>query len=512
MTQNSMKNAKSRIVTFLIVGATLVLAGIAVFTAIRLYTLKDQPVAPTAPESEPEAADIAPVNRVNIVCRGGGVKFGGVPPDMINNLIITPSIPTFNMDEDSGKWTLRNVYTIQSALKKVGFKFVVATCYCPDETGGSCNENCILHNVYNSNQTEPVNGVGPELVEGWPNNVPEEFINRYTRGESAARFELIREVDYECGKFQTDLVVLKSSLDKDCRGSHDAYTTYATRLECPVVDIPEFTCNSWSDVNIQGCTWDKWSSNPRGSDCVIEPVDASSVRLNLNVDGATKMQFVKLSNSGGTIVPCDTLDDSADWSALENYATTKIFDLGTSDPGEVKVCGRFFDTNNQEAKCGGIIEIEETGSPLDNSCEELTFTVGEEKLACNDNCAGGGDCEDDLTCEYFTIVDPGSGDSATAWACRNPECVEETDCICPTATATASASPSSSPTSSASPNPTPTPTSTATATASPTTAPAAPTTTPTSTPQLPNAGVGTPTVISIGAGILLLVLSLALAL
>jgi len=51
-----MKSAKSKIVTFLIVGATLVLAGIAVFTAIRLYTLRNQPVAPTAPESEPSAA------------------------------------------------------------------------------------------------------------------------------------------------------------------------------------------------------------------------------------------------------------------------------------------------------------------------------------------------------------------------------------------------------------------------------------------------------------------------
>jgi len=50
---------KKRIVTILIVIATVILAGVAVFTAIRLYQLRNQPVAPTAPTSEPAAA--APV-------------------------------------------------------------------------------------------------------------------------------------------------------------------------------------------------------------------------------------------------------------------------------------------------------------------------------------------------------------------------------------------------------------------------------------------------------------------
>lgn len=50
---------RKNLVTILILGATLVLAGIAVFTAIRLYQLRQQPVAPTAPTSKPGAA--APV-------------------------------------------------------------------------------------------------------------------------------------------------------------------------------------------------------------------------------------------------------------------------------------------------------------------------------------------------------------------------------------------------------------------------------------------------------------------
>lgn len=47
---------KNKITTIVIIIATVILAGIAVFTAIRLYQLRQQAVAPTAPESKPEAA------------------------------------------------------------------------------------------------------------------------------------------------------------------------------------------------------------------------------------------------------------------------------------------------------------------------------------------------------------------------------------------------------------------------------------------------------------------------
>ena len=47
---------KNKIVTVLILVATLILAGVAIFTAYRLYQLRQQAVAPTAPESKPKAA------------------------------------------------------------------------------------------------------------------------------------------------------------------------------------------------------------------------------------------------------------------------------------------------------------------------------------------------------------------------------------------------------------------------------------------------------------------------
>lgn len=47
---------KSKLVTGLIILTTLILAGVAVFTAIRLYQLRNQAVAPNVPESKPKAA------------------------------------------------------------------------------------------------------------------------------------------------------------------------------------------------------------------------------------------------------------------------------------------------------------------------------------------------------------------------------------------------------------------------------------------------------------------------
>ena len=48
---------KKKIATIAVVISTIVLAGIAVFTAIRLYQLRQESVSPAAPESEPAAAE-----------------------------------------------------------------------------------------------------------------------------------------------------------------------------------------------------------------------------------------------------------------------------------------------------------------------------------------------------------------------------------------------------------------------------------------------------------------------
>jgi hypothetical protein len=66
-----MQNLKSnKIVTILVVSATVILAVVAVFTAIRLYQLRLESVAPNAPESEPAAGNYTPTpTAVNVSCK-----------------------------------------------------------------------------------------------------------------------------------------------------------------------------------------------------------------------------------------------------------------------------------------------------------------------------------------------------------------------------------------------------------------------------------------------------------
>lgn len=48
---------KSKFVTGIIILTTLILAGVAIFTAVRLYQLRSQPVAPNVPSSKPKAQE-----------------------------------------------------------------------------------------------------------------------------------------------------------------------------------------------------------------------------------------------------------------------------------------------------------------------------------------------------------------------------------------------------------------------------------------------------------------------
>src|SRR3990170_5796224 len=48
---------KGKFATTLIVIATVILAGVAIFTALRLYQLRKESVSPTSPESQPLAWD-----------------------------------------------------------------------------------------------------------------------------------------------------------------------------------------------------------------------------------------------------------------------------------------------------------------------------------------------------------------------------------------------------------------------------------------------------------------------
>lgn len=51
---------RSKLTTIIVIVVTFLLAGVAIFTAIRLWQLRTQPVAPNVPESEPVAGGVTP--------------------------------------------------------------------------------------------------------------------------------------------------------------------------------------------------------------------------------------------------------------------------------------------------------------------------------------------------------------------------------------------------------------------------------------------------------------------
>lgn len=85
---------KNKAITIIIVVATVILAAIAIFTAVRLYQLRQESVSPTAPESKPQAA-ISEQDETEAI------------PEACDNLVftITPREPGLTC---SGKFAFEN--------------------------------------------------------------------------------------------------------------------------------------------------------------------------------------------------------------------------------------------------------------------------------------------------------------------------------------------------------------------------------------------------------------------
>ncbi len=86
---------KGKFVTGLVVLATIILAAVAIFTALRLYQLRTQPVAPTAPERPRAAAPVACQQLAFTITTGSPTltPTGSVTPTQAPSLTITPTTP-----------------------------------------------------------------------------------------------------------------------------------------------------------------------------------------------------------------------------------------------------------------------------------------------------------------------------------------------------------------------------------------------------------------------------------
>jgi hypothetical protein len=92
---------KNKIATGFVVLSTVILAGVAIFTAYRLYQLRTRPVAPTAPESRPSAGEIQPESQEPISCEALTFNLteepsitptGSLTPTVTPTVTVTPTL------------------------------------------------------------------------------------------------------------------------------------------------------------------------------------------------------------------------------------------------------------------------------------------------------------------------------------------------------------------------------------------------------------------------------------
>src|SRR3989344_1535453 len=106
---------KGKIATGLVVVATIILAGVAIFTALRLYQLRQESVSPTTPESEPAAWDC---NKYTFSVSGAGVvtvnntSSRSEPPQQAqvyinNNLTDTFNVPALQQGQNATLGTVK---------------------------------------------------------------------------------------------------------------------------------------------------------------------------------------------------------------------------------------------------------------------------------------------------------------------------------------------------------------------------------------------------------------------
>lgn len=82
---------KNKFATFIVVTATFILAGVAIFTAIRLYQLRNESISPTAPVSRPAA-------NTQKSCEGLSFVITTQTPTVTTTISVTPSLsPTLTV-------------------------------------------------------------------------------------------------------------------------------------------------------------------------------------------------------------------------------------------------------------------------------------------------------------------------------------------------------------------------------------------------------------------------------
>lgn len=110
-------------------------------------------------------------------------------------------------------------------------------------------------------------------------------------------------------------------------------------------------CTSWSSVNLNGCTWEMFSNNPKGPNCITS---SREVNLNLNASRATSIKWAEVPVSTSCLD--STVVKKLSSTSSIAYSNTRSITLSSSEPGDKKVCVQFYgEIGTKSNICGSQI-------------------------------------------------------------------------------------------------------------------------------------------------------------
>lgn len=195
------KESKANVSTILIIISTIILAGVAIFTAVKLYTTREESISLTSPESQPEAKMLDPMQ---FMCRKGNeynfrFRVGplhetqcgisgfhdasqGCPQCNVRNQVSNYS-STFSINIDPNSIP-------QNFKGEIKVNYIKASNWCPEPCGQIGSDN--LCGVCHQNQKE---------------NTGQLILNSANRYSGTVTVERGSDNGLACGSYQTDLTI-----------------------------------------------------------------------------------------------------------------------------------------------------------------------------------------------------------------------------------------------------------------------------------------------------------------
>lgn len=373
---------KKKLLTITITIATLLLAGVAIFTAVRIYQLRNQPISPANPSSKP-AAFVADAS--TFICKRGtadefkvrvsgdeNTNCSGTSTGNYYEQCLAGTTSKFDLSTYSVKYKVDLVIDPNNPpdereTLKTSVKVKVTTNWCSEPCGQDLN-------------SDP-NKTGALAGGCWSNQKQEDQVATF-----GTEYTVTRTADpgMGCGSYQIDILPMygEANNPQPCYASSGFGFVCVTGLTC---DAPP-------------------TATPPVSPTPNTPTPTSSpiacTALTFKIAAVTPTP-----TASGSVAPTPTPTPTSTPVSCNNTCSLK------SDCESGLVC------------TSGSCRNPSCNSQTNCTCPTPTATPTAKPLvSCNNGCTDHTDCASGLVCY--------SG------ACRNPNCTNITNCTCPITTTT----------------------------------------------------------------------------